>query len=201
MRGRVCTPCPVGPPPGQPFSSLFIAAPSPRIHWGILIFLLSALREPPSQMCFPFLVSPSKPLRRVPTLPNPSLLLGFPLLVSPAFAALDPCLCPGPSSILPGPLPPAAVESCLLPTRGPCEGKDDLSSQTGLPEGRVDVSLLSWGASRGPTRPSSQEHPPYFPWPVGLMLAGDLLPSPWTSAQRAVSADSQWDPGIPQVDD
>ena len=121
--------------------------------------------------------------------------------VSPAFAALDPCLCPGPSSILPGPFPTAAVESCLLPTWGPCEGKDGLSFQTWLPEGRVDVSLLSWGASRGPTRPSSQEHPPHFPWPVGLTLDGDLLPSPWASAQRAVSADSQWDPGIPQVDD
>lgn len=121
--------------------------------------------------------------------------------VSPAFAALDPCLCPGPSSILPGLSPPAAVESCLLPTRGLCEGKDDLSFQIGLPEGRVGVSLFSWGASPGPTRTSSQEHPPHFPWLVGLTLAGDLLPSSWASAQRAVSADSQWDPGIPQVDD
>ena len=51
----------------------------PRIPWGILIFLLSALREPHPQMCFPFLVSPSKPLLRVPTLLNPSLL-SFPLL-------------------------------------------------------------------------------------------------------------------------
>lgn len=160
MRGRVCTPCPVGPTPGLPFSSLLTAAarpPLPRIHWGILIFLLSALREPHPQMCFPFLVSPSKPLLRVP--PQ------------------------------------------HLPTRGLCEGKDDLSFQIGLPEGRVSVSLFSWGASRGPTRTSSQEHPPHFPWLVGLTLAGDLLPSSWASAQRAVSADSQWDPGIPQVDD
>lgn len=95
MRGRVCTPCPVGPTPGLPFSSLLTAAtrpPLPRIHWGILIFLLSALREPHPQMCFPFLVSPSKPLLRVPPQHLPTQF--------PASGSLLPLLLWIPASVL-----------------------------------------------------------------------------------------------------